>query len=277
MTGAVARGVRESPERTSPPSRQAPLRIAFVGKGGAGKSTVAGTLARILARRGHEVLAVDSDPMPGLALSVGVAPGDAAIPDDAVIDQGEDAEGPRFLLRSDFATDELIDRYTHLATDGVRFLQFGKLRDSAGPFQRSQHAFRQIIDRLPADRWSVVGDLPGGTRQPSFGWAGFADTVLVVVEPTAASMLTARRLVRVSDRAERPPTLLGVVNKAQDPGDAELVSRRTGLRVVAVVPADPEVAEAEQRGLAPIDEVPDAAAMTSVGLLADRLTEEHPT
>ncbi|MDP8932341.1 MAG: AAA family ATPase, partial [Actinomycetota bacterium] len=42
------------------------MRVAFVGKGGSGKSALAGTLARALARRGESVLVLDSDPMPGL-------------------------------------------------------------------------------------------------------------------------------------------------------------------------------------------------------------------
>jgi CO dehydrogenase maturation factor len=46
------------------------LRVAVVGKGGAGKSLIAGTLAR----RGHHVLALDVDTLPGLALSLGLGP-----------------------------------------------------------------------------------------------------------------------------------------------------------------------------------------------------------
>lgn len=48
------------------------LRLAVVGKGGSGKSTVAGTMARLLGRSGEKVLALDSDPMPGLAISLGL-------------------------------------------------------------------------------------------------------------------------------------------------------------------------------------------------------------
>lgn len=39
------------------------VRVAFVGKGGAGKSSIAGTFARLLAVTGQPVLALDSDPM----------------------------------------------------------------------------------------------------------------------------------------------------------------------------------------------------------------------
>ncbi len=50
------------------------MKLAVVGKGGVGKTSISGTMARLLARRGHRVLAIDGDPNPNLALTVGVAP-----------------------------------------------------------------------------------------------------------------------------------------------------------------------------------------------------------
>ena len=38
------------------------MKIALVGKGGSGKTTLAGTLARVLAKRQHRLLAIDGDP-----------------------------------------------------------------------------------------------------------------------------------------------------------------------------------------------------------------------
>ena len=54
------------------------MRIAVVGKGGAGKTSISGTMARVLSRRGHRVLAIDGDPNPTLAFTLGVAPGRVA-------------------------------------------------------------------------------------------------------------------------------------------------------------------------------------------------------
>ena len=48
------------------------LRIAVCGKGGSGKSMISGALARQLAQRGHQVIAVDADPNPNLGISLGV-------------------------------------------------------------------------------------------------------------------------------------------------------------------------------------------------------------
>jgi CO dehydrogenase maturation factor len=48
------------------------MKIATVGKGGSGKTTIAGTLARIFADRGQQILAIDGDPNPNLALTLGM-------------------------------------------------------------------------------------------------------------------------------------------------------------------------------------------------------------
>ena len=90
-----------------------------MGKGGAGKSAIAGTFARALARRGEAVLAIDSDPMPGLAYSLGLELSDAAIPDDAVVEKAEGEAGPRFRLRPDLSPGEAVERYSLLGPDGV--------------------------------------------------------------------------------------------------------------------------------------------------------------
>lgn len=251
------------------------MKVAFVGKGGAGKSAIAGTFSRALARRGTPVLAVDSDPLPGLALSLGLESDDAPIPDDAVVERGEGERGPRFKLRPGLDAAEAVERYAVTGPDGVRFLQFGKIGGAASPqIWRSQLAFLQIVRELPADGWNVVGDLPGGTRQAFTGWGSFASTVLVVVEPTAHSLLSGRRLARMAQLENGPSRVVAVVSKARERGDAELVARRTGLEVVATVPWDEALAEAERRRLAPIDAAPDCPAVQAVESLADQLAEE---
>ena len=48
------------------------MKIAIAGKGGSGKTTIAGTFARALARRSLSVLAIDGDTNPNLAISIGI-------------------------------------------------------------------------------------------------------------------------------------------------------------------------------------------------------------
>lgn len=243
------------------------MRVAFVGKGGAGKSVVAGTTARLLGRE-ERVLAVDSDPLPGLAASLGVAATDAGIPDDAV-EKVEGAEGTEYRLRLSPA--EAAERYALAGPDGVRFLQYGKLRGPATELIYSQHAFRQIVSGLPAG-WHIVGDLPGGTRQPFFGWSDYADTVVVVTEPTPAGVLSARRLAKLAQMTTGP-SVVALANKVRSPDDADGVAARTGLDVVGAIPWDEEVATAERRGGSLIEHSPTAPAVAAIALLVDRLSE----
>jgi CO dehydrogenase maturation factor len=268
-----------------------PLRLAFVGKGGAGKSSIVGTFSRLLARRtGEPVLILDSDPMPGLAYSLGVEPDDAGPPAEAV-EPGPEG-GPRYVLRDDWGPDRLVDRVATRAPDGVRLLQVGKSGD-ARPSQPALHAYQQVIDALGPDAgpsttrgldvrfgsepvlqdWHVVGDLPGGTRQPFMGWGRFADTFLVVVEPSAKSVLSARRLAHLAAGWShgRTFTVRAVANKVRDEADADWIAEHTRLEVVGAVPWDADVEEADRAGRAPLDHAPGGAAVDAVGRLLDRM------
>lgn len=50
------------------------MKIAVAGKGGVGKTTISGTIARALARSGVPVIALDCDTNPMLGVSLGVGP-----------------------------------------------------------------------------------------------------------------------------------------------------------------------------------------------------------
>ena len=245
------------------------MRVAFVGKGGAGKSTIAGTFARLLARRGQPVLALDSDPMPGMPYALGVAVDDCPIPDDVVVSGGEGE--PRWVLRSDLDAAAIVDRYAAEGPDGVRYLQFGNLWGHVVRLQKAQHVWSQVVAELDRDQWHLVGDLPGGTRQAMFGWARYADTVCLVVEPTVKSMHTAARLLTLSQAKWGPSSLVLVVNKARDDSDAARICERLELPAAAVVPHDPEAGRGDRRGAAPLDAASDGALAHAVDALVDRV------
>lgn len=249
------------------------MRVAFVGKGGAGKSSLAGTFARLLAESGERVLALDSDPMPGLAFSLGVERTDAGLPDDAVEEHDEGGRS-RYRLREGLTGPGAVEQYAARGPHGLRFLQLGKARGPTWSNTRAHFGFQRVLDDLPVDGWSVVGDLPGGTRQPFMTWGRYAETFLVVVEPTPASLLTGRRLARLAG-SERAPRVLAVANKVRAPQDAALVAARTGLEVLGSVPFDPAVGEADRLGLALLDHDPDGATSAAVRSLVQALQSER--
>lgn len=108
-------------------------RIAICGKGGSGKTTIAGTLARLLARRGHRVLAIDGDSNPNLAITLGIPPERAAaitpLP-RTVLDRRFDESGVEHCVLTE-EPEAIIRRYGVPAPDDVTLLLMGRV-DHAG-------------------------------------------------------------------------------------------------------------------------------------------------
>ena len=90
------------------------MKIGIVGKGGVGKSTIAGIVARTLARDGHSILALDCDTNPslGLALGLGIEETERLSAIRQSLDTGETEHAP--------TAPELIERFGTDAPDGVR-------------------------------------------------------------------------------------------------------------------------------------------------------------
>lgn len=242
------------------------MKVAFAGKGGSGKSSISGTFARLLAQRGEPVLALDSDPVPGMPYALGIEVDDSPTPDDVVVEGGEGE--PRWILRPGLDADGFIDQYSTPCPDGVRYLQFGNTWGHISTLQRAQFAWSQVVREMDPDAWNVVGDLPGGTRQAMFGWAKYADVVLIVVEPTAKSIHVGRRLRNLKNASWAPENLAVVANRVMSPDDADRIAERLELPVIASIPADPMVTNGDKAGSAPIDS--DASDfIQAVGALVD--------
>jgi len=248
------------------------MRIAFVGKGGSGKSLVTGTLARVLARRGHRVLALDSDTLPGLAYSLG-----AEVPETppllAATERGEDK---RWRFVAGVGPVRAIQRFSTAAPDGVRLLVIGKSgKGGQWPQMGATQAFHKTIHGLDRartfDDWVVLGDLSAGPRQPAFDWAPYARLLVLVVEPTRQSMMTARRVRKIAGQARPGADFALVVNKASEPGDAEEIAAFLDLPALAVVPVDDDVRASERLGVALIDHAPDSPALHAIERLAETL------
>lgn len=111
------------------------MKIAVAGKGGSGKTTIAGTLARIMAQGGRTVLAIDADPNPNLAVSLGMATDAAArirpVP-HSFVHHAEGANG-RYSVGMDVPPERIVAEYGAAAPDGVTLLLVGRVEsDQAG-------------------------------------------------------------------------------------------------------------------------------------------------
>jgi len=240
------------------------LRLAVIGKGGAGKTVISSTLARLLARRRRKVLAADLDTNPGMAMSLGMAPTEAGLPDEAI----EEHPGANYgwHLASGLSPTEAVRRFTTSGPDGIHFLGVGKIASSAKlAAKQSVPAIVQILLGVGSAEWDIVADLEAGPTTPFERYHGFASDVMVVVGPAWRSAMTARRLLPMVADANA----IIVASQYHDEPD------HPGLAPVLRIPFDPEVAEAERRGVSPLDACPGAPAMQAVQGLADWLLQSR--
>ena len=103
------------------------MKVAIAGKGGSGKTTIAGTLARVIADRGQQVVAIDDDSNPNLALTVGAGAavaGAAGIPRD-MLEERTDAQGNTRLELS-IPADDFIGRFGVPVRDNLTLLIMGQ-------------------------------------------------------------------------------------------------------------------------------------------------------
>ncbi len=173
-----------------------------------------------------------------------------------------------------------MQRFSTLAPDGVRVLEVGDNPVSGvQSVTPSSQAFYQVIHGLPEARglraWTMIGDHPAGPRQTAHDWAPYADTLLVVAEPSWKSALTARRLAELA-KARGTATRL-VATKVTGRRDTDRVAEIVGLPVAAAIPADEAVVQSDRLGVALIDYAPSCPAVRAIeglvnGLVAGTIT-----
>ncbi|MEA2220208.1 MAG: dehydrogenase maturation factor [Solirubrobacteraceae bacterium] len=225
------------------------MKIAVSGKGGAGKTTISGTIARALARAGQDVIAIDADVNPMLGISLGLG-----------MDGTERLAGMRQLLsesgNSDDAVHEhtiegLIERFGEDAPDGVRIVVASRVDMPDHGCLCCGVSADRLLREMEGDGRTVVGDLEAGVGVLSRMEKGSLDVVLVVANPTPKSIEVARRAVETA--VAREIRVLVIANRVADDEDLAAIAGVLGEHDIVVVPEDPVIARADAEGLAPID------------------------
>jgi len=248
------------------------MRIAICGKGGSGKSTISGSLARSLARRGHTVVAVDADPNPNLGISLGV-PRDTVETMkpilNALLDAGHTHNDPKPLA------EDLLDHYGVDAPDGIRLVATGKIErpSDACLCCGSHNTTRQFFGELADDERVIVADLEAGLNDLIWAKPGANDVVLAVSEGSEKSVEIARRAVVVAEELG-VTRIIGVANRSTSEQDAARVADALGTVEFFTVPEDPAVEHADHLGVAPMDADPASPAMVAVSELADLIVKQ---
>lgn len=239
------------------------MKIAVVGKGGSGKTTTTAVLARLLARRGATVIALDGDTNPNLGLSLGVG-----------VDETERLVGLRQALDGDSGEhaagwDELIDRFGSDGPDGVRFAVISQIDNPDPGCPCCGLSPEQLLGNLDRSAVTVVADLEAGIGTLTRLQAGAVDVVVVVVEPVPKSMEVGTRAVVVADALGCRIVVLA--NRVRTDEDRAAIASAFGDQDVVIVPDDDAIVQADRRGIAPLDSAPEAPAVRALVGLADLL------
>ncbi|MFL5699908.1 MAG: AAA family ATPase [Ktedonobacteraceae bacterium] len=254
------------------------MKIAIVGKGGSGKTTLAATLARLFARYGFSVLAIDGDPNPNLGMALGVgAQGLGAMHPlpRSILKQRTDSSGETQTVGLAEPIETITSEYGVSAPDGVTLLMNVQLAHGGEGCLCGEHiTVRDMLGQLveQAQQFTIV-DMEASVEHMGRGTPRYADILLIVTEPYYRSLETTGRLASLA-RDIGIERMYVVANKARGPRDEEAIRRycaERGLEILTVLPFDDEVVEAEQAGTPILDRHPESAYVKTVEQLLERL------
>ncbi|MCG5500275.1 AAA family ATPase [Ectothiorhodospira sp. B14B] len=238
--------------------RKTPIRIAVVGKGGVGKTTVAGALARVLAGHGLHVLAVDADPDANLASVLPLDSEYRPVPLAQRRDLIQEASGRStlpeglFLINPD--TGDLLPKGTVTWGDGNPLVALGWGKGGGEGCYCAEHA---VLRRLLYEAGSLAADVTvidseAGLEHLSRGTIAAVDLVLVVVEPGQRSVETAVTVRKLANDLGID-RVYPIVSGYKDAAELETVRSWLGPWVpVAAFPYDERIRTADLRGVPPL-------------------------
>lgn len=233
--------------------------IALAGKGGVGKTTVAGMIIKYLAEnRPGAILAIDADPSSNLNMVLGLAL------DWTVGDIREDmlAQVRESLTQSGAAMGALpggITKAEHLdyeirssLAEGDKFDLIAMGRgEGPGCYCAVNHNMREVIDTIGGGYEYVVIDNEAGMEHLSRRTTRDVDHLLVVSDPTQRGIVTAERIAAMRDELDiNVANAYLIVNRLTGEVPAPLQVRidKIGIPLLGTIPANAELSEFEFSG-----------------------------
>jgi CO dehydrogenase maturation factor len=226
------------------------MKIAVTGKGGVGKTTLTSLLAYSLVDLGYQVLAIDADPSPCLGAAMGfpqalLAKLTPVARMEELIYERTGAQpgtiGGFFKLNP--RVEDIPDRFS-VEHEGIRLLEMGAVEmGGAGCICPESAILRALTTHILLQRDEVVlMDMYAGVEHLGRATADSVDAMLIVVEPTARSLATAKQIktMRNSSRIT-PPTCPSWVISQRMPVCVSLTAR--GLPFTQSHPNSPRLLE----------------------------------
>lgn len=271
------------------------MRVAFTGKGGSGKSTVAALFVRHLAVTGQQVLAVDADINVHLGQLLRVREeADRALsrPENVAwirthllgsntrITGGVEGfvkttpPGPGSGLVRLGDGDPVLARFTLPAGEGVRFAHVGTYEPEGigtSCYHTNLAILENLLSHLVLDpREWVVADMVAGTDAFSNSLHAQFDLIAVVVEPTPESATVARRYRELAAAAGVGDAVVLVSNKVTDAADRDWLAGELGATPVAELGYLPGLRRARQQGRPPVPaDLPDTGVLDRIVAAAE--------
>jgi CO dehydrogenase maturation factor len=236
------------------------MKIAVSGKGGVGKTLIAAALARGFVNRGLKTIAIDADPSPNLALTLGLSTEEARkivpISENKELVESKTGTGYSGVFRLSFTVDDVVREYSVNTPFGVNLIVMGTVRSmGSGCMCAANAVVRALLRHLIVERNEVVIlDMEAGVEHIGRGTASHVDALLIVVDSNLKSLEVAKRIYDLATKAGMKQIFL-VGNRVMDDAQKDAIksfAEKNSLSILSFVPFDARIIDADMRGETPL-------------------------
>jgi CO dehydrogenase maturation factor len=236
------------------------MKVAVSGKGGVGKTLIAGGLASGFAARGLKTIAIDADSSPNLALTLGLSTEEARkivpVSENKELVESKTGTGYSGVYRLSFTVDDIVRDYAVSTPLGVSLIVMGTVKAmESGCMCAPNAVIRAMLRHLIVERdEAVVLDLEAGVEHMGRGTARQVDDLLIVADSNLKSLEIAKHIYDLASKAGMKQLYL-VGNRVMNPAQEEAIrsfAEKNGLPVLAFIPFDTKVTEADMIGETPL-------------------------
>ena len=257
------------------------MKVAVSGKGGVGKTLIAGGLAKGFADRGFKSMAIDADSSPNLALTLGLTAEQARkilpLTENKELVDSKTSTGYSGVYNLNFKVDDIIRDYAMKTPLGVELIVMGTVKAMGSGCMCAPNAIvRAMLRHLMVERnEAVVLDLEAGVEHIGRGTAKAVDVLLIVADSNLKSLEIAKHIHDMTAAAEMKHVYL-VGNRVMNPAQEEAIksfAKENRLEILALVPFDQKVIEADMLGQTPLKNK-EMAAVQTIDNICDTLLKE---